>query len=262
MCCTVSNVAFHVFGFPIYWYSLAYIFGIIFAVTITKKIAHDSHSDIKEYQIENYLNYAIIGILIGGRLGHVFFYDYEYFSEFPLEILKIWKGGMSFYGGFFGIIMSAYIYCRKEKIDYITFLDLWAISAPIGLFFGRCANFVNAELLGTPSSVAWFVVFKDGISRHPSQIYEAILEGGILFGVMLFCYKKRAYEIRGKLSAIFCIGYGISRFICEFFREADSVLSMELLKTTGMNFNQYISILMFIFGCLIYKKMPAYNKRF
>jgi phosphatidylglycerol:prolipoprotein diacylglycerol transferase len=254
MVCDFSGIAFYAFGFPIHWYSLAYIFGLVIALKLTEFFGTISGaSDQKNFKVNqnNFLNYAIIGIIVGGRLGHVLFYDFGYFSTHCTEILKIWKGGMSFFGGFTGVVCSAYLFCKKQKIDFFEFIDLWSISVPIGLFLGRITNFLNGELLGTPSDVPWHVIFNDGITRHPSQIYEAILEGILLFLVMLFSFHKKNYKRRGVLSGIFCIGYGVARFIGEFFREPDSTFSYKLLYYTCLNFNQYLSILIITLGIVL-----------
>lgn len=254
MICDFSNVAFSVFGFPIHWYSLAYIFGIIFALLLTKKIAAKVSYDFPKDVWDDFLNYAVLGIVLGGRIGHVLFYDFSYYIEFPSEIIKIWKGGMSFFGGFLGVICATYLFCQRKKIDFLQFIDLWSVSVPIGLFLGRLANFINGELLGKPSTIAWNVIFKDRIPRHPSQIYEAVLEGVILFCVMIISLRAGAYKFRGKLSGIFCMGYGVARFTTEFFREPDSPFSFELLMHSGINLNQYLSTLLFGLGFFLIRK--------
>ncbi|MBR1734048.1 MAG: prolipoprotein diacylglyceryl transferase [Alphaproteobacteria bacterium] len=264
MFCNFSPVAFHVFNFPIHWYSLAYIFGILFAFLLAmhlrKTIEQNFNKNMKgdifkissKDDLEEFLNYAVIGIVIGGRLGHVLFYDFDYYITSPAEIFKVWRGGMSFFGGFLGSITSAAIFCYYKKINFLHFADLWSVGVPIGLFFGRIANFINGELLGKESDIAWAVVFKDGLTRHPSQLYEAFGEGVLLFCLMLFfAYVKRVYAYKGGLSGIFCIGYGIARFICEFFREPDSLFSYELLINTGLNINQYMSIAIFALGAIL-----------
>ena len=256
MICDFSPIAFQCFGLQIHWYSLAYIFGILIATKLTECFAVKSEKPEYLTPIREFLNPAIIGIIIGGRLGHVFFYGFSYYLENYLEILKIWRGGMSFFGGFMGVILAAYIHCKNKKIDFLQFMDLWAISAPIGLFFGRIANFLNGELLGKASDIAWQVVFYDGIPRHPSQLYEAFLEGVVLLLVMIFAFRKKAHKHSGMLSGIFCAGYGIARIIGEFFREPDTMFSERLLHTYGINLNQFMSIGIVILGSiLIYRNM-------
>lgn len=253
MICNFSSVAFYVFGLPIYWYSLAYIVGISASWKLTEFFSKKINSCFGD-RLEDFINYVVIGIIIGGRAGHVLFYDFDYYLNNYNEILKVWKGGMSFFGGFIGVVTVTYLFCKKHKIDFLNFIDLWAISAPIGLFLGRIANFVNGELLGKETNVAWNVVFHDGIHRHPSQIYEAILEGIVLFLIMLLSFHKKFYQYKGKLSGVFCAGYGIARFICEFFREPDSTFSYNLFFYTNLNLNQYLSICCVTLGIyLIYR---------
>lgn len=251
MICDFSPIAFSVFGFGIHWYSLAYIFGLILALQLTIRLSIKFRSGFSKETINDFVSYAIGGIIIGGRLGHVLFYDWQYYSSYPLEIIKVWKGGMSFYGGFLGVIIATIIFCRKKQINFLEFIDLWSISVPIGLFLGRIANFINGELLGTPSNIPWNVIFQDGISRHPSQIYEAISEGILLFILMILAANRKLYKIKGALSGIFCLGYGAARFVAEFFREPDSNFSLSLLQSTGFNLNQYFSIAIAILGIVV-----------
>lgn len=256
MICNFSNVAFYIFGFPIHWYSLAYIAGILIALKLTSVLARRSQSEISPTHIDEFLTTAIVGIILGGRFGHVVFYDSAFYLDNPVEIVKIWKGGMSFFGGFIGVVLSAYIFCKLKRINLLKFMDLWSVSVPIGLFFGRIANLINGELLGKPSDVAWKIIFADGIPRHPSQIYEAMLEGIILFIIMLTSFQKGYYKFAGRLSGVFCCGYAVSRFVAEFFREPDSIFSSKLLLSTGINLNQYMSITMLALGlCLIIRSI-------
>jgi phosphatidylglycerol:prolipoprotein diacylglycerol transferase len=155
---------------------------------------------------------------------------------------------MSFYGGFIGVVVATYFFCKKHNIIFLRFIDLWSVSVPLGLFLGRIANFINSELLGKESQVPWNVVFRDGVHRHPSQLYEAFLEGILLFLIMLVSFRNKCHRYNGRLSGIFCIGYGAGRFLAEFFREADSKFSSKLLYFSGLNLNQYISILMVLLG--------------
>lgn len=251
MICNFSPIAFSVLGLEIRWYSLAYIFGLILALKLTTKLSIKFKTNFSKEMLNDFVSYAIFGIIIGGRLGHVLFYDWQYYSSCPLDIFKLWKGGMSFYGGFLSVIVSTMIFCKTRKISFLEFIDLWSISVPIGLFFGRIANFVNGELLGTPSNISWNVVFSDGIARHPSQIYEALLEGVLLFALMMLAANRKLYKIKGALSGTFCLGYGTARFISEFFREPDSSFSASLLNFTGLNLNQYFSVAMVILGIIV-----------
>lgn len=235
-----------------HWYSLAYIFGILFALLLAEHLCRHVPAAPSTANLESFLNYAVIGIIVGGRLGYVLFYDFDYYYSHPREILQLWKGGMSFFGGFLGSISAAAIFCRIKRISFWSFADLWAVGVPIGLFLGRLANFVNGELLGNETTVAWAVIFSDGVLRHPSQIYEALGEGIVLFCIMLFCfYKQQLYLYRRALSGMFCAGYGVARFVCEFFREPDSIFSKNLLIQTGLSLNQYMSVGIFFLGMIL-----------
>jgi phosphatidylglycerol:prolipoprotein diacylglycerol transferase len=252
--CNFSNVAFSIFDLPVRWYSLAYIFGILIAFKLSVFLSKYLKNKIPASVLDDFVGVAIGGIILGGRLGHVIFYDFGYYSKFPMEILKIWKGGMSFYGGFIGVIVAAYLFCKKRRIIFWEFMDLWSVGVPIGLFFGRIANFINAELLGKESDVPWNVIFADGVHRHPSQLYEAFLEGILLLSIMLTAFKAKCHRRKGKLSGIFCASYGVTRFLAEFFREPDSQLSHTLLCSSGLNLNQYMSVIMAIVGIILIAK--------
>ena len=215
-------VAFEFFSLKIRWYSLSYIFGIILAWYYIKKllIKNSEYSKL----IDDLISYLIIGIIIGGRLGYVIFYNLDYFIKYPLEVLMIWNGGMSFHGGALGIIISTYIFSKKFKINTFYFLDLIALSAPIGIFLGRIANFINSELYGRETNFFLSVIFEkiDNIPRHPSQIYEAFFEGIILFLLLNFFYKKYINIRPGIISALFLIFYSLFRFMIEFTRDRPS----------------------------------------
>ena len=237
-------VAFSFLSIEIRWYSLAYIFGIIFGWTYCKKKL------IKDVNILNLfddlITYLIVGIIAGGRLGYVLFYNFKYYLENPSEILMVWNGGMSFHGGLIGVIVASIIFGKKNKINFFIFLDLISLVAPIGLFLGRIANFVNSELYGRETDIFWSVKFitVDNINRHPSQIYEAVFEGLILFILLNYLSKKDSFKIPGIISSLFVIFYSFFRFILEFFREPDLQIGyLAYQLTTG----QFISILFFFF---------------
>ena len=183
-------VAFQILSFEIRWYSLAYIFGIIIGWSLCKKI-FIKNSDISE-KFDDYITYLIVGIIIGGRLGYVIFYNFNYYSHNILDIFKIWQGGMSFHGGLLGVILSSIIFAKKNDQDPFEYMDLVSLVAPIGIFFGRLANFINSELYGKTTEVLWSVTFTkvDNLPRHPSQLYEAVLEGVILFLILMYFRKK------------------------------------------------------------------------
>ncbi len=208
------------------WYSLAYIFGILIGwwygkkIIIKRFIVEKQTFNLKEF--DNLVTYIVFSIILGGRIGYVIFYNLEYFLSNPLEILKIWEGGMSFHGALIGIIIGTYLFSTKKNIKTLFFLDIIACVAPIGIMFGRIANFINGELVGKVTSLSWSVVFPqiDMLPRHPSQLYEALLEGLVLFFVVNFFIYKKNY-ITGTCSFIFLIFYGIFRIFSEIFREPD-----------------------------------------
>ena len=242
-------VAFNIFSLEIRWYSLSYIFGIIFGWLYCKKKL------IKDFSIQklfdDYLIYLILGIILGGRLGYVLIYNLKYYSSNPIEIFMIWQGGMSFHGAVIGVILTTYIFSIKEKINTFYFLDLVALSSPIGIFFGRIANFINSELYGRETDLLWSVKFIliDNSSRHPSQIYEAIFEGLILFILLNFLITKDGKK-DGYISSIFLIFYSIFRFFIEFTREPDLHIGLVLFN---LSMGQLISVAVFIAGIFLWK---------
>ena len=209
------------------WYSLAYIFGIVFGWWFGKKIiSHilkNTNLNFKLNDFDDLISYLIISIIAGGRIGYVIFYNFEYYISNPLEIIKVWEGGMSFHGALIGIIIGTYMFSKKRGVPIFFMLDIIACVAPIGIFFGRIANFINAELIGKVTNVSWSVIFPlvDTLPRHPSQLYEAMLEGIILFLILNILIFKKNYKI-GTSSCLFLIFYGIFRVISEIFREPDT----------------------------------------
>ena len=242
-------VAFQIFSFEIRWYSLAYVFGVIFGWIYCKKKL------IKDQKLLNLfddlITYLIIGIIVGGRLGYVIFYNLEYYLKNFSEILMIWNGGMSFHGGLIGIIFATVIFSKKHKIDSYIFLDLIALVAPIGIFLGRIANFINSELYGRETDIIWSVKFIaiDNVSRHPSQIYEAIFEGLVLFFLLNHFAKKDNFNKPGLISCLFIILYSLFRFILEFFRVPDAQIGYLFFQLT---LGQLFSIVFFFLGLFLY----------
>ena len=211
------------------WYSLAYIFAFIFGSILIKKLNRKSHKLLSNIQIDRFFIWAIIGVIIGGRFGYVLFYQTDLFFSDPLYIFKIWKGGMSFHGGLIGIIFSIYFFSRKYNIQFFYLSDLVSLVAPIGLFLGRISNFINTELYGrvTDFHIAIIYPLIDNNPRHPSQLYEALFEGFILFIILFFYFIKKPKEyILGKISALFLIFYSIFRFLIEYLREPDYHLGL------------------------------------
>ena len=242
--------------FQVRWYSVAYIFGIILGwvyaynlIKVTEKENHNRKRFIKDF--DDLVIYLIFGIIIGGRFGYVFFYNFEYYYQNLNEIFKIWQGGMSFHGGLLGVIVATFIFSKINKRSFFKLTDIVSCAAPIGIFLGRIANFINGELFGKASNVPWAMIFPGGgnIARHPSQIYEAILEGIILFIIINFmAIKKKLLLKPGYISCLFLIFYSILRILSENFREPDLHLGY-ILKYFSMG--TLLSIFTFLLGCII-----------
>ena len=244
-----NPVAFQILSLEIRWYSLAYIIGIVLGWTYCKKRL------IKDQKIfvlfDDFITYLIIGVILGGRLGYALFYNLEYYLEKPFEILMVWNGGMSFHGGLIGVIVASQLFASKHKINHFIFLDLVSLSAPIGIFFGRIANFINSELIGRATDLPWSVQFIliDNIKRHPSQLYEALFEGVILFFLLGYFFKKNYLQKPGKISALFLIFYSSFRFFAEFFRSPDLQIGYLILNLT---LGQLISVFFLVAGTLLF----------
>jgi|TARA_B110000238_G_scaffold31247_1_gene31731 phosphatidylglycerol:prolipoprotein diacylglycerol transferase len=242
-------VAFQILSLEIRWYSLAYMIGIILGwLYCKKKLIKDQYIfDL----FDDFITYLIIGVILGGRIGYALFYNLKYYLENPIEILMVWNGGMSFHGGLIGVIVVSKLFSSKHKVKQFIFLDLVALSAPIGIFFGRIANFINSELYGRTTELPWSVQFVliDNIKRHPSQLYEAFFEGIILFLILRYFFKKNYLQNPGKISALFLIFYSLFRFFAEFFRSPDPQIGYLILKLT---LGQLISIIFLMIGTLLF----------
>tara|TARA_B100000900_G_scaffold317947_1_gene276990 strand:- start:10 stop:786 length:777 start_codon:yes stop_codon:yes gene_type:complete len=242
-------VVFQIMSFEIRWYSLAYILGIVIGWILCKKI-FIKNSDINE-KFDDYITYLIIGVILGGRIGYIVFYNFSYYLDNFFDIFKIWQGGMSFHGGLLGVIASSYIFAKKNKQNPFYYLDQVSLVAPIGIFFGRLANFINSELYGTITNVPWSVIFikVDNLSRHPSQLYEAILEGVILFLILIYFINKNFLKKPGLISGLFLIFYSLFRFFIEFFRVPDEQMGYLILNLT---MGQIISLVFASIGITIF----------
>ena len=241
-------VAIQIFSLEIRWYSLAYIIGILIGWTLSKKIFISS-SNLKE-KFDDFVTYVILGIIIGGRLGYVFFYNLNYYSNNLIDIFKIWQGGMSFHGGLIGVIFVCFWFSKKNNQNPYFYLDIVSFVAPIGIFFGRIANFINSELYGLETDLPWAVKFilVDDLYRHPTQLYEAFFEGLILFLILIYLKRKGLMKTPGFISGLFLIFYSIFRFGIEFLRVPDEQLGYLFFNLT---MGQIISFLFFLIGIYI-----------
>lgn len=247
----ISPVVFTLGGFSLRWYALAYLFGILSAWWLTKRNIAKYNLGISSVQLDDLVFYTTLGIILGGRIGYILCYGQSYFFKHPMEIFAVWHGGMSFHGGIAGVILGLYCFANKYKFPFLRITDIVALYVPIGIFLGRLANFVNGELWGRVTNVAWAVKFPEGgyLPRHPSQIYEALSEGLFMFLVLNILWKK-AYvrEHTGIISAIFLITYACSRICMEFFREPDMQIGFILGNIT---LGQLLSIPFLLLGIYI-----------
>jgi phosphatidylglycerol---prolipoprotein diacylglyceryl transferase len=221
-------VLVHLGPFSIRWYALAYIAGILLGwlyarALIRAKKLWGGNAPMKVDDFDDFILWVTLGIILGGRIGYVLFYNLGYFAANPVEIFKLWTGGMSFHGGFTGCVIAVILFARQRGVPFLSLGDITCAVGPIGLFLGRLANFINGELWGRPSDVPWAMIFPHAglVPRHPSQLYEAALEGVVLFLVLGFMVRAGALKRPGVIIAAFFIGYGLARWACEFFREPD-----------------------------------------
>ena len=238
-------VAIQIFSLEIRWYSLAYIFGILLGWILSKRF-FISDPELKE-KFDDYLTYVILGIIIGGRLGYVFFYNFDYYLDNLIDVFKIWQGGMSFHGGLVGVIIASIWFAKQNNQNAFNYLDIVSLVAPVGIFFGRVANFINSELYGIETKIPWAVKFiqVDNLFRHPSQLYEAFFEGIILFFILVYFMRKGFMKIPGFISSLFLIFYSIFRFLIEFLRVPDKQLGYLIFNLT---MGQIISFIFFTIG--------------
>ena len=228
------------------WYGLMYVVGFIAFVVLGKlRVRRGLSNGVTEAGVDDLLLYAVLGVILGGRLGYVIFYKPAYYLVHPLEVLQIWAGGMSFHGGFLGVLVAIWIFCARRNLRWITTMDFVAPLVPLGLAAGRLGNFINGELWGRVTGGPWGMVFPEAGSapRHPSQLYQFALEGLLLFALLWWFTRRR--RPLGAASAVFLIGYGTCRFVAEFAREPDAVLG---LLAFNLTMGQWLSLPMIIAG--------------
>jgi phosphatidylglycerol:prolipoprotein diacylglycerol transferase len=238
--------------FELRFYSLAYLAGIVLGYWHLTKMIKAPGSPMAQRHADDLFFYCTIGIILGGRLGYALFYSPDfYLFRNPLEFFKLWEGGMSFHGGIIGVVLAIAWVCRQGKINFLRTADYIAVNVPFGMMFGRLANFVNGELWGRPTDVSWAMIFPSDplqLPRHPSQLYEAGLEGALLIVIMLWLFWKTKARWRpGLLVGVFTAGIGLGRFVVEFFREPDAQLS-EFARESGLNMGQWLTIPLIVLG--------------
>ncbi|MDI6027149.1 prolipoprotein diacylglyceryl transferase [Corticibacterium sp. UT-5YL-CI-8] len=250
----IDPVIFSIGPLAIHWYGLAYIAGIVFAWQYAKRLVANprlwpaGHKPMQAEDLDDFLVWAAVGVVLGGRVGYILFYDFQRYFANPLDIFAVWQGGMSFHGGLLGTFLAMVLFARKRGINPWSLIDVVAAGVPVGLGLGRLTNFINSELWGRPTDVPWAFVFPNGgpLARHPSQLYEALLEGLVLFFVLRFLTHSRLkLKTPRFVGGAFVAGYGASRIFVEFFREPDAQLGYLLggWLTMGMVLSLPILIL-------------------
>ena len=256
----IDPIALQLGPLAIRWYALAYIAGIVLGWWVIARLnRHKSVPGLTKAALDDIIAWAVLGVLLGGRLGYVLFYKPTYYFSNPLEIAMLWQGGMSFHGGLIGAIIAFALFCRRKGVAFWPFIDVVAVATPIGLFFGRLANFVNGELYGRVTTAPWGMVFPGGgeLPRHPSQLYEAGLEGLLLFIILIsLALWTRARAYPGMLAGIFLIGYGAARAFVELFRQPDAHLGF-LFGTLTMG--QILCIPMILLGIYLILRAKAHG---
>ncbi|MBX9725864.1 MAG: prolipoprotein diacylglyceryl transferase [Rickettsiales bacterium] len=257
----ISPIALEIGPLVIRWYALAYVVGILLAQRYIGWL--DRHRNtppiLSEKARDDLILYGVFGIIFGGRLGYVLFYNFSYYIDNLSQVMHIWQGGMSFHGGLIGILSAFVLFSRVHKVKWLRLMDLLAVATPVGLFLGRLANFVNGELYGRATSMPWGMVFPHGgpVARHPSQLYEAGLEG-LLLGLVLWFLATRtnALKYTGRLGGVFLAGYGLARFTVEFFREPDTQLGTLAL---GLSMGQWLCVPMMLLGVWLVVRSKKVN---
>ncbi|MFL6849011.1 MAG: prolipoprotein diacylglyceryl transferase [Sphingomicrobium sp.] len=264
----LSPVALHIWKFDLRWYSLAYLAGIFIGYWYLLRLLRKPGAPMSRKHADDLVFYAALGIILGGRIGYILFYNLGEYLKHPLEMLKLWDGGMSFHGGVIGTSLGILYLARKEKLNWLRLHDYVACCVPFGLFFGRLANFVNQELWGAQTTVPWAIRFVErtpygqmlGPPRHPSQLYEAGLEGLVLFGILWWMFWKTDARYQpGRLVGAFIFFYGIFRFGLEFIREPDAQFASTMFATAGLHMGQWLSLPMILGG--LYLMLTAKSRR-
>ena len=246
----IDPVLVQIGPFAIRWYALAYIAGLVIGWQIMRRVCTQPPKVLSPEKIDDFLLWAALGVILGGRIGYVLFYKPSFFFENPGQIVMLWEGGMSFHGGLLGVITAILAFSFKNHISPFLLSDMMAIVTPIGLFFGRLANFINGELWGRPTDVPWSMIFPRGgpFPRHPSQLYQASFEGILLFLLLLAAWKWTDGRRRpGLLTGVFCMGYALARIVGEIFREPDAFLGF-ILGSDWLTMGMLLSLPVLAFG--------------
>ena len=247
----IDPVIFKIFGIAVHWYGVAYVLGFLVGWHLLWRLAKEGRLPLKPQEAGDVMTVALLGIVVGGRLGYMLFYSLERYLEDPIRILQVWKGGMSFHGGVLGCALALWLYGRRKGVGLATLGDACVVSATPGILLVRCANFINGELYGRETDVPWAIRFPEGgdVLRHPSQLYEGILEGLFLFAILWSLRNHRWLRPPGRMMGAFLVGYALMRFIVEFFREPDAHLGYQL---GGLTRGQLLCIAMAVIGAVVW----------
>ena len=241
----IDPVFLHIGPLQFRWYGLMYVLAFFATYIIIRGEAKRKQLPLTPDDVADLVFFGAMGVILGGRLGYILFYNLDFYLKHPLKLLAVWEGGMSFHGGFLGVIVAIILYSRRKKLPFMVLIDCAALCTPVGLGLGRLGNFINAELYGRPTDAPWGIVFpgSDGLPRHPSQLYEAFLEGVVLFVMVRFM--SRRTDISGIPSWTFCAGYGLFRFMVEFLRQPDTQIGVFY---SLFSMGQLLSLPMFLLG--------------
>ncbi|MGE5268996.1 MAG: prolipoprotein diacylglyceryl transferase [Thiohalocapsa sp.] len=243
----IDPVAIAIGPLAIRWYALAYIAGLLIGWRYCLLLADRPPQLVTRRDVDDFLVWATLGVVLGGRIGYVLFYNFPYYRDHPLQAFELWHGGMSFHGGAIGVTLAIWLYTRVRSLSSLAFADIVCEAVPIGLFFGRIANFINGELFGRPATVPWAMVFPAGgpLPRHPSELYEAVCEGILLFLVLLIAERRGGRRSPGVVSGLFLAGYAVARMSGELFRQPDPQLGFLVF---GLTMGQLLSIPLLLIG--------------
>ena len=243
-------------GFGVRWYAVAYLVGLLAGWYLLRREASHIGSPLRPETMDILLNYVLFGVIIGGRMGYILFYNSAYYLAHPLAMLRIWEGGMAFHGALLGVAIAVLIMAKRHHVPFFVLTDRIALVVPIGLFFGRLSNFINGELYGRVTALPWAMVFpnSDGQPRHPSQLYEAGLEGLALGVIMLMLWCRGWLQQHGRITGVLLAGYGLARSMIEFVREPDEQIGLLL---DSFSIGQLLSVPMIIFGVYLIMRKPA-----
>ncbi len=256
----IDPIIFSLGPLAVRWYSLMYVIGFTFCFFIVRYLSRIGQIKLEDKDVDNIVIASMIGVLIGARLFYVLFYNPKVYMANPIEVFQYWKGGLSFHGGLVGVITGGFIYAKMKKLKFFHLTDIMSIPVPMGLGFGRIGNFINGELYGRPTDVPWGMIFpgaRDGVPRHPSQLYQAFLEGFCLFALLWFAKNYRLKD--GTIGCLFLGGYGFFRFIAEYFRQPDAQLGFIFWN---ISMGQIFCFLMILAAIIMYMLLPKQYSRF